>query len=306
MLAFVFLAHCAAVVLGAASVVWLLSLLMRDTSIVDVFWGFGFALVGATCLVLAMNGAASNLTPYIVLLCALPILWGLRLTAHLARRNLSVLGGHGEDGRYVAMRKRSGLPEMRWRRRAFFTIYLGQGALILIVSAPVWVAAAIAYRVYRTHGYQTPGIAGGPASYGVDIGVLSLIGTALWLAGVLFEWVGDAQLRAFLRRHADFDGPYESKPVLDTGLWAWTRHPNYFGNALLWWGIFVVACEAFLQSPHGQAWGLLSGVGPVVMTVLLTRVSGRDLLERRLSKRPLYRDYVARTPGFIPRPPARK
>ncbi len=271
MLALVYLAHCAAVVIGGAAIVWLISLAMRDTSIIDIYWGFGFTLVGATCLFVANN--AAPLTDFQWLMGLMPILWGLRLTLYLAKRNL----GHGEDGRYIAMRKRSGLPEMTWRIRAFFTVYLGQGILILLVSAPVWIAIA--------YGKQ------------VGIGVLAIIGAAMWLAGVLFEAIGDAQLARFLKENADYDGPYETKPVLDTGLWAWTRHPNYFGNALLWWGIFIAACSA--------PFGWVGVFGPVIMTILLTRVSGRDLLERKLSKRPAYKAYVERTSGFIPRPPKR-
>lgn len=266
MLALVYLAHIAVVIFGAVTVVWLISLIMRDASIIDIFWGFGFAVVGAVCLWLA---APPN--TYLWLMGVMPIIWGLRLTAYLAKRNL----GHGEDGRYVAMRKRSGLAETRWRLRALLSIFWGQGLLILIVSAPVWIAFA--------NGQETA------------IGVLAIMGALMWLAGVLFEAIGDAQLASFLKRNADYDGPYEDKPVLDTGLWAWTRHPNYFGNALLWWGIFIAACQA--------PWGWTSFFGPLIMTVLLLRVSGRDLLERKLKKRPAYRDYVERTSSFIPRPP---
>lgn len=271
MLALIYLTHLAIVIFGAVTLVWLISLLARDASIIDIFWGFGFSLVGLVCLYLASGRFDVMPSNYLLLMGLMPILWGLRLTLYLAKRNL----GHGEDGRYVAMRKRSGLTEMTWRMRALFSIYWGQGLLILIVSAPVWVAFAF--------GKET------------EIGALAIIGALMWLAGVLFEAIGDAQLVAFLKKNADYDGPYENKPVLDTGLWAWTRHPNYFGNALLWWGIFVVACSV--------PWGWTSIVGPLIMTMLLMRVSGRDLLERKLKKRPAYRDYVERTSSFIPRPP---
>ena len=271
MLALVYLAHVAVIVFGGVSLVWLISLKMRDASIIDIFWGCGVTLVGLTCLYLASGRFSGGVSPYVWLMTLMPILWGLRLTLYLAKRNL----GHGEDGRYVAMRKRSGLPEMRWRVRALLSIYWGQGLLILLVSAPVWIAVA--------------------NGKGMGLGPLAVIGAAVWLAGVLFEAIGDAQLTAFLRRNADYDGPYEDKPVLDTGLWAWTRHPNYFGNALLWWGIFIAACQA--------PWGWVGVFGPGLMTVLLLRVSGRDLLERRLKKRPAYREYVARTSSFVPRPP---
>ncbi len=251
------------VLLVSLFVLWLISLKTRDASIIDIFWGFGFVLVALVCLFLAPEH-----TPYIMLLAALPILWGLRLTLYLAKRNL----GHGEDYRYVAMRERSGLSEMAWRKRAFFSIFLGQGFLILIISAPIWVATAT--------GLET------------DIGTLAIVGAVIWLTGFLFEAIGDAQLAAFKRKHADYDGPYADKPVLDTGLWKYTRHPNYFGNSLIWWGIWLVACAA----PAG--W--VTVFSPIIMTILLVRVSGKDLLERKMKTRKAYADYVRRTSGFIP------
>ncbi|MGB0906641.1 MAG: DUF1295 domain-containing protein [Maricaulaceae bacterium] len=258
--------QCAAALLCALTLLWLISLAMKDASIIDIFWGFGFLIVGALCYRLA------NLrVDYIVLMAAMPILWGLRLTLYLAKRNL----GHGEDTRYVAMRKRSGMSEMKWRVRALFTIYFGQGLLIMIVSAPVWVAMAT--------GQLTP------------VGALAIIGAVLWLIGFLFEAIGDAQLASFIKKNKGYDGPYEDKPVLDTGLWKYTRHPNYFGNACMWWGIWIAACQA--------PWGWATIFAPLVMTFLLTRVSGRDLLERQLKKRPAYTAYMARTSSFIPMPP---
>ena len=261
---------------------WLISLKIKDASIIDIFWGFGFVVVAITCL------AVTPKTPYVWLLAALPIIWGLRLTAYLARRNL----GHGEDRRYVAMRTRSGMDEMAWRRRAFFTIYLGQGLLILIVSAPVWIGMANAYSFTQINCITEP--CGYPPEIveNAKIGVITIIGATLWLIGFLFEAVGDAQLAAFLKRNKDYDGPPENKPVLDTGLWKYTRHPNYFGNACMWWGIWIVACAA--------PWGWVSVFAPIIMTLLLVRVSGKDLLERHMKKRPAYRDYVARTSGFFP------
>lgn len=271
MLALVYLAHIAVVIFGAVTLVWLISLIMKDASIIDIFWGFGFSLVGLVCLYLASARFTVSPSPYVWLMGLMPLLWGLRLTIYLAWRNL----GHGEDGRYVAMRKRSDLSEMAWRLRALFSIFWGQGLLILIVSAPVWIAVA--------------------NGQSLDIGLLAIMGGLVWLAGTLFEAIGDLQLAAFLKRNADYDGPYEEKPVLNTGLWAWTRHPNYFGNALLWWGIFIAACQAPM--------GWVSIFGPVIMTILLMRVSGRDLLERKLKKRPAYRKYVETTSSFIPLPP---
>ena len=277
---------------------WLISLKIRNASIIDIFWGFGFVVVSGVVL-LSLFGETSlngfDIPNYGWLLCSLPIIWGLRLTAYLARRNL----GHGEDRRYVAMQNRAerkGMTEMAWRRRAFFTIFLGQGILILIVAAPIWIAAATSFQLTGSPFLEgCEFIDGECKSYSVEltnIGFLAISGTLLWLIGFLFEAIGDAQLTAFLKRNKDFDGPIENKPILDTGLWKYTRHPNYFGNACMWWGIWLVACQA--------PWGWTTVFAPIVMTILLVRVSGKDLLERYMKKRPAYVDYINRTSGFIP------
>jgi len=128
--------HAAVVVFGLLTVLWAIGVAVKDASLIDIFWGFGFLVVAAVCLYLAPVK-----TPYLILLAALPILWGLRLSLYLAKRNL----GHGEDVRYVAMQKRAakkGMSEMAWRLRSLFTIFFGQGILIMIVSAPVWVGMA--------------------------------------------------------------------------------------------------------------------------------------------------------------------
>lgn len=263
---------------------WAISLKMRDASIIDIFWGAAFAIVAIVCLYLS-----EYRSPFIWLLGLLPILWGIRLTAYLAKRNL----GHGEDSRYIAMRERSGMDEMAWRKRAFFTIYLGQGFLVLLVSAPVWVGIATGFpNIEITE--QFTGVQWQWLSK-TGIGILPIIGAILWLIGFLFEAIGDAQLAAFLKKNKDYDGPYEEKPVLNTGLWKYTRHPNYFGNACMWWGIWLVACQA--------PWGWATIFAPLMMTFLLTRVSGRDLLERQMKKRPAYQGYMKRTSSFFPLPP---
>ena len=266
--------------LGCLIPLWAISVKVKDASIIDIFWGFGFLVVAAVCFYLAPEK-----TDYIVLLAALPIIWGLRLTLYLAKRNL----GHGEDPRYIAMRRRAekkGVGEKSWRLRSLFSIYLGQGLLILIVSAPIWVGMAMA------NGFHPEGHSLAYQSWTTGIGMLAITGALLWLIGFLFEAIGDMQLARFLKSNADYDGPYEDKPVLNTGLWKYTRHPNYFGNACMWWGIFMVACEA--------PWGWVTIFAPIIMTFLLTRVSGRDLLERKLKTRPAYRSYVETTSGFIP------
>ncbi len=262
-------------VLACLMVLWLISLKIRNASIIDIFWGFGFVIIAAICLY-----QAPGITPYLKLLAALPIIWGLRLTLYLARRNL----GHGEDDRYVAMRKRAennGISEGGWRKRAFFTIFLGQGLLMLIVAAPIWYGMALG--LYS----NSSGVL-----HETTIGPIAVLGALIWAIGIIFETIGDWQLSRFIKKNKDFDGPYEDKPVLSSGLWKYSRHPNYFGDALVWWGIFLVAC----QVPHG--WVTI--IAPLLMTFLLVRVSGKALLEYKLKKRPAYGDYVERTSGFIP------
>jgi len=254
---------------------WMISLKAKDASLIDIFWGLGFVVVALVCFYLAPKP-----TPYLMLLTALPVLWGLRLSLYLARRNL----GHGEDPRYVAMMKRAekkGLSEMAWRRRSLMTIYFGQGFLVLLVSAPLWVGSARGLFTDESLVLTE-----------TMIGPIAIIGTIIWLIGFLFEAIGDWQLARFLKKNKSYDGPYENKPVLASGLWKYTRHPNYFGNAMMWWGIFLVAC----QVPYG--WVTI--FAPIIMNLLLVRVSGKDLLERKLKKRPAYQDYVERTPGFVP------
>ena len=279
--------HAAVVVYGLLTLLWAISLAARDASLIDIVWGFGFLVVASVCFYIAPAK-----TPYIKLLAALPIIWGFRLTLYLGKRNL----GHGEDKRYVAMRRRSekkGMSEMSWRLRALFTIFFGQGLLIMIVSAPIWVGMATGEGVGLFG--EIANTSTGEEYKPIQIQFLAILGTLLWLIGFLFEAVGDWQLSRFVKANKNYDGPIETKPVLDTGLWKYTRHPNYFGNACMWWGIWLVACQA--------PWGWATIFAPLIMTFLLTRISGRDLLERQLKKRPAYQDYMNRTSGFIPRRP---
>ena len=235
---------------------WLISVAIKDASIVDISWGLGFATV-ATVLWIG-DDAKSNLD---TLLWLMTLLWGLRLCLYLARRNL----GHGEDYRYVAMRKRWG---PAFPLISFLTVYTLQGTLMWVVSLPVQLS-------HRAEG---------------SIDVLAVIGVVMWAVGLYFEVVGDIQLSRF---KAD---PANQGKVLDTGLWRYTRHPNYFGDACVWWGIAIVACSVSVG-----VWGL---IGAAVMNVLLLKVSGVALLERSLVRRkPEYQAYIERTSAFIPRPP---
>lgn len=246
-----------AVVMAAT---WVVSVAIRNASIVDIVWGLGFVAV-AWAVRLRVDGLDSRQW----LLTAMTTIWGLRLAGYLAWRN----HGHGEDYRYRAMRKRWG---SRFALISLFTVFTFQGLMMWIVSLPVQLGQADA----------TPD----------QLGVLAWIGIAVWLLGLGFESIGDAQLARF---KAD---PTNAGQVMDRGLWRYTRHPNYFGDACVWWGIALVAAET-----GTGAWGI---IGAVLMTVLLRRVSGVTLLEKSLTKRRAgYTDYVARTSPFIPRPPKR-
>ncbi len=251
---------CALAVLALVLTVWAVSVRIRDASIIDIFWGFGFVVI-AWVAFLVTPGTGDDRQRLILFVTTV---WGLRLTLHLARRNI----GKGEDFRYQAMRRKHG---ERFAIISLRTVYLTQGVLMLIVALPVMVGSMNSRVQWR------------PLLY---------IGVAVWLIGVLFETIGDLQLTAFKR------DPANAGKVLRTGLWAWTRHPNYFGDALAWWGIWLIACT--------HRWGPLTIVGPIAMTVLLRRVSGVPMLEKTMSRRrPDYAAYVASTSAFIPRPPKR-
>ena len=238
---------------------WLISIALRNASIVDIVWGLGFVAV-AWAVRTRVDGDPSRQW----LLVAMTSLWGLRLAAYLWWRN----HGNGEDYRYQAMRRRAG--ERFWLT-SLVRVFAVQGVLMWVVSLPVQLG----------HVPRTP-----------TLGWLAWVGVALWAVGLTFEAVGDWQLARFK------SDPRNRGKVMDRGLWRYTRHPNYFGDACVWWGIALVAAETTLGR-----WGL---IGATVMTVLLRRVSGVTLLERSLTKRREgYADYVARTSPFVPRPPRR-
>jgi steroid 5-alpha reductase family enzyme len=237
---------------------WALSLRLRDVSIVDPVWGPAFVLVAVVC---ALAGDGDGARRW--LLVALTAAWGLRLGAHLLARKRRE---HGEDRRYAAMRSARGARGFAlW---SLVAIFLLQGALVAVVSLPLQVAAG------------RPG----------GLGLLVIPGLVVYALGLGFEAVGDEQLRRFKadsRNHGQ---------VMDRGLWRYTRHPNYFGDACVWWGLWLIAL------PAGGTWWTV--VSPVLMTLLLVRVSGKALLERDLVlRRPGYGDYIRRTSGFFPLPP---
>lgn len=236
------------------TVLWLVSLVIRNASIVDIFWGLGFIIVTWATFALAPQGYL----PRKQLIAVLVTIWGLRLALHIGLRNW----GRPEDFRYAKWREENG---PRWWCLSFFQVFLLQGVLMWILSAPLIAA--------QTSGFPailTP----------VDI-----VGVLIWAVGFVFETIGDLQLALFKAN------PAARGKLLTTGLWKYTRHPNYFGEAVLWWGYYVIALAA------GAAWTIFS---PILMTYLLMKVSGVAMLERTMKLKPGYEEYVQRTNAFVP------
>ena len=235
---------------------WFASLALRDVSIVDGFWGFGFVVIAGTTFFLT-----GDVTNRKTLLLALTSAWGLRLTAYLARRKF----GAPEDYRYHAMRDRIG---PRFWIVSLAIVFGLQGVIMNVVALPLLAGQLD----------DSP------------LGWLDAVGFAVWGVGFLFEAVGDLQLARFKG-----DPRYEDK-VLDHGLWRYTRHPNYFGNFMVWWGIYLISVGA------GNTWWTI--ISPLLMSFLLLRVSGVTLLESSLRERKAgYAEYAARTSTFFPWPP---
>jgi steroid 5-alpha reductase family enzyme len=227
-------------------------------AVVDVAWGSVFV---AIALVLAVVWP----DPHSWLLAVLVTFWGGRLAWHIAKRSK----GHGEDPRYEAMLGGPG-----WHAGAatvLLRVFLTQAVVAWVISFPLHVAAA----------------------YDVRWWPVVWTGVAVFAIGVFFEVVGDAQLSAYRSRPRD-----QRPPVLDTGLWAWTRHPNYFGDACVWWGLWVAGALSL-----GWAPGLATIFAPVAMTYFIRNVTGAKLLEKTMSQRPGWDEYAARVPLFFPRPP---
>jgi len=247
-----------ALVAGVMFLLWLWSLKLRDVSIVDVAWGADGALVAMVTFFMAQGPPSRRL-----LLTAMATIWGLRLAIHIGWRKR----GSGEDFRYAAMREEHG---EAFPLRSLFSVFLLQAFLIWAISTPVMVGQA--------------------ASSPDHLTVLDYLGLGVWIAGFLMEALADWQLRAFLSR------PDSSGRVMDQGLWRYSRHPNYFGDSLIWWGIFLVAASTPV--------GWITVFSPILMTWFLMKVSGVPMLERSLAeRREGYREYMERTSSFVPWPP---
>jgi steroid 5-alpha reductase family enzyme len=240
------------------AVTWLLSLRLCDASLADVAWGLCFVAIAWACLATGDGADGRSL-----LIAVLVSIWGVRLAAYIGWRH------DGEDRRYRKMRERHG---DGFALRSLWSVFGVQALIAWFVSLPIQTEAA------------------DPSPDG--IGALAVTGAVIGLAAIAFEATADLQLARFLRR------PGSAGELMDSGLWRYSRHPNYFGDALFWWAIWLVALES------GSAWW--TAVGPAAMTFFLLRVSGVALTERTIaSRRPGYREYVERTSAFVPKPPRR-
>ncbi|CAN5495302.1 DUF1295 domain-containing protein [soil metagenome] len=247
------------VLIGLQLATWAWSVRVGKWAVVDVVWGAGFALVGLVALAFGSGDGTRRL-----LLAGLVGAWGLRLSWHIFQRSQ----GKGEDPRYEK------LTEGMSPFAAAVKVFGLQGALQWVISMPLQASAAAQD---TTGGWW----------------IVLVLGAAIWGVGLTFEALGDAQLAAF---KGDPDNKGE---VMDQGLWAWTRHPNYFGDACVWWGMFVITASA---GTLALWWAVLS---PIVMTHLLRNVSGAKLLEENMLDRPAFQEYMQRTAYFFPRPPKR-
>ena len=256
----------AILLIAVVILLWLLSVRIGDVSFIDAFWGAGVAM-----LAIASFAQVDAPGPLAWLLLAMTTAWGFRLGIHLFRR----WRREGEDQRYERILRRD-REKGRFALAALVKIWLGQAVLLFLVSSPAQVGI----------------LAAGDA---MAIPPLAWAGLALYGVGIFFEWVGDWQLARF---KAD---PENEGEILDTGLWRYTRHPNYFGDACTWWGIWLVTAAI------GWEWALYTVAGPIFLTFTLTRWSGAALLEKGMRKKrgDKYAEYVARTSSFIPWPPAR-
>jgi len=243
------------VIIGLMSVLWIVSVIIKNVSIVDLFWGFGFVLTNIFFFI-----KTDGSEPRKIILLILVSVWGLRLSGYLAWRNI----GKGEDYRYKQFRSKYG--EKRYWWVSFFQTFLLQGILMWLISLPLL-------------GAQYFGLNKGP-------GILDYAGIALWITGFIFEAGGDYQLARFKADHSN------KGKVLSSGLWHYTRHPNYFGDSAVWWG-YGLFCLA--------AGSILPILGSILMTALIIKVSGVALLEKNLvEKKQEYREYIENTSAFFP------
>ena len=242
-----------AVLWGYMTLWFVISLLKRRNDVADVAWGLGFVLLAWTSFLISGTSGARGLVAGILV-----SIWGLRLAWHIHARHR----GKPEDFRYLAWRREWG----KWfYPRSYAQVYLLQGAFLFVVALPVLM-------INRSPGGR--------------FGFVEILGVCIWLFGFLFESVGDTELARFTK------DPDNRGNILQTGLWRYTRHPNYFGEVVQWWGIWLIAV--------GVPGGWIGIVGPLTITFLILKVSGIPMLEKKMAENPDFMEYKRRTNEFLP------
>jgi steroid 5-alpha reductase family enzyme len=232
---------------------FILAMIRKDNSIADIAWGPGFIVV--SWLVLIING---NYNPTQILTAVLVTIWGLRLGIRIYRRNR----GKGEDPRYQKWRQDWG---KYFVIRSYLQVFIIQGFVLLLNITPVLIIMSSTEETFAWWGY---------------------LGLAVWCMGFVFESLGDYQLDSFLKK------PENRGTIIDVGLWKYTRHPNYFGESTMWWGIFIIAL--------GVPWGWIGVIGPIAITSTILFVSGIPMTEKLMEKTPGWEEYKRKTSAFIP------
>ena len=248
------------------NIAFLTGTIKKNNAVIDSFYGTGFVVVAWVSLLLS-----GTLDIRQIIVTIIVTIWGIRLSTYVTIRNW----GKPEDYRYQAMRERFGDKVLQ---KSYGKIYMFQGLIIFLVVFPVTYINATSIPLLINI---------------LDWGFISLIlGTIVWIFGFYFESVGDYQLRRFLKN------PNRTKKVLDEGLWKYTQHPNYFGEVTVWWGLFIIAT--------GVSWGIFTIFGPIIINIIIIKVSGVRLLNKRYEGDPEYVDYKKRTSAFIPWFPKKK
>jgi steroid 5-alpha reductase family enzyme len=240
------------------TLLYILSTLLKRADIVDIGWGLGFVLVTISLFL-----KSTQINNVMLLVLTLVTIWGFRLSTHIFLRNK----GKKEDFRYLQFKKDWG-KSFWWK--SYINIFLLQGILMLIISIPI------------TYLFSFP-------TYSITL--LDLLGLGVWIFGFLFEVISDMQLSVFISKKKN---RLTDKRILTTGLWSLTRHPNYFGEVVSWWGIWLICIS--LSYPIS----FLTIVGPLTITYLILKVSGIPLLEKKYDGDPEWEEYKKRVPIFLP------
>lgn len=240
---------------------YIIAQIKKNNGLADMAWGLGFVVVAISSIVYAGTYSLAS-----IVVTILVFLWGFRLFFFIGLRNWN----KPEDFRYVNMRK-------KWKTniplKAFFKVFVFQGVLLYIISLPIQLVNLNPESISSNQSY-----------------LVLILGTILWLTGFFFEAVGDAQMKAFKK------DPNNKGKIMQTGLWKYTRHPNYFGETVMWWAVWVVSISGFALI------NLVGIIGPIVITILLLFVSGVPLLEKKYKDNPLFQEYAKKTSVFIPLP----